>query len=81
MQQQMRDKGIRHIDGHLILDRSLWGDAKNRDDFASDSAGFMTPPDPNMLAYKPLNSVLKRKTETWSSGCNPPLPNLNIQNN
>ena len=38
MQQQMRDKGIRHIDGHLILDRSLWGDVKNPDDFASDSA-------------------------------------------
>ena len=36
MQQQMRDKGIRHIDGHLILDRSLWGDVKNPDDFASD---------------------------------------------
>ena len=81
MQQQMRDKGIRHIDGHLILDRSLWGDVKNPDDFASDSAeSFMTPPDPNMLAYKTVELSAEKEDGRLVIRTNPPLPNLNIQN-
>lgn len=82
MQQQMRDKGIRHIDGHLILDRSLWGDVKNPDDFASDSAeSFMTPPDPNMLAYKTVELRAEKEEDgSLVIRTNPPLPNLNIQN-
>ena len=64
------------------FDRSLWGDVKNPDDFASDSAeSFMTPPDPNMLAYKTVE-LLAEKEEDGSLviRTNPPLPNLNIQN-
>ena len=53
LQQQLRDSGIRNIAGQLVLDRSLWGDIRNSKEFAADEAEtYMTPPDPNRLAYK-----------------------------
>ncbi|WP_298079042.1 D-alanyl-D-alanine carboxypeptidase, partial [uncultured Cardiobacterium sp.] len=53
LQQQLRDKGIVHINGRLVLDRSVWGETGSADDFGSDAdEAFMTAPDPNMLAYK-----------------------------
>ena len=53
LQQQLRDKGIVHIHGRLVLDRSVWGETGSADDFGSDAGeAFMTAPDPNMLAYK-----------------------------
>ena len=52
LQQQLRDKGIVHINGRLVLDRSV-GETGSADDFGSDAGeAFMTAPDPNMLAYK-----------------------------
>ena len=82
VQQQLRDKGIRKITGGLVLDRHLWGDIQNPSDFESDVGSlFMTPPDPNMLAYK----VVSVKPERNDMGdvdlvTNPPLPDIKIDN-
>ncbi|ATD65688.1 D-alanyl-D-alanine carboxypeptidase/D-alanyl-D-alanine-endopeptidase [Neisseria weixii] len=82
LQQQLRDRGIRNIAGQLVLDRSLWGDIRNSKEFAADEAEtYMTPPDPNRLAYKvvavkgernPLGDIV------WTT--NPPLPNIKLDN-
>ncbi|ASK28168.1 D-alanyl-D-alanine carboxypeptidase/D-alanyl-D-alanine endopeptidase [Neisseria chenwenguii] len=82
MQQQLRDKGIRKIRGQIALDRSLWGDVKNSAEFASDAGRtFMTPPDPNMLAYKTV--ALKPERNALGDieiATNPPLPEIPLEN-
>ena len=82
LQQQLRDKGIVHINGRLVLDRSVWGETGSADDFGSDAGeAFMTAPDPNMLAYK----VVWVKPERGTAGgvditTNPPLPEIALKN-
>ena len=82
LQQQLRTRGIRNISGQLVLDRSLWGDVANSKDFAADAAeSYMTPPDPNSLAYK----VVWLKPEKNPLGdveiiTNPPLPDIKLDN-
>ena len=82
LQQQLRDKGIVHINGRLVLDRSVWGETGSADDFGSDAdEAFMTAPDPNMLAYK----VVWVKPERGTAGgvditTNPPLPEIALKN-
>ncbi|MCF7521591.1 D-alanyl-D-alanine carboxypeptidase/D-alanyl-D-alanine-endopeptidase [Neisseria sp. ZJ106] len=77
-QQQLREQGIRHIKGSLVLDRSLWGSVPNPPEFADDEGEtFMTPPDPNMLAYK----VVWLTPQTDEAGnvqihTKPPLPDI-----
>ena len=71
---------MRRFSGRLILDRSLRGDVKNPDDLL-DSAESLTPPDPNMLAYKTVElSAEKKQTDAWSSVPIRRCLNLNIQN-
>ena len=42
----------------------------------------MTPPDPNMLAYKTVELRAEKEEDgSLVIRTNPPLPNLNIQNN
>ncbi|MCP1772782.1 D-alanyl-D-alanine carboxypeptidase/D-alanyl-D-alanine-endopeptidase (penicillin-binding protein 4) [Neisseria perflava] len=82
MQQGLRDKGIRKISGQLVLDRSLWGDVRNDKEFAADTAeAYMTPPDPNMLAYK----VVWLKPQRNAQGevdiqTKPLLPEIKVDN-
>lgn len=82
LQQQLRDRGIRHIAGQLVLDRSLWGDVKNSKEFAADEAEtYMTPPDPHRLAYKVVAVKGERNPlggMVWTT--NPPLPDIRLDN-
>lgn len=82
LQEQLRDRGIRHIAGQLVLDRSLWGDVRNSKEFAADEAEtYMTPPDPNRLAYKVVAVQGGRNPSgdiVWTT--NPPLPDIRLDN-
>lgn len=82
LQQQLRDKGIRKISGQLVLDRSLWGEVKNGKEFAADAGEtYMTPPDPNRLAYKVVAVKAERNPAgdvVWTT--NPPLPDIRLDN-
>lgn len=79
-QQQLRDKGIRYITGHLVLDRQLWGIVGDPENFEHDSGSpFMTAPHPNMLA----SNLVKIRAERDASGniaviTDPPLPDLAV---
>ncbi|QEY24218.1 D-alanyl-D-alanine carboxypeptidase/D-alanyl-D-alanine endopeptidase [Neisseria animalis] len=64
VQQQLRNAGVRNIEGGLVLDRSLWGSVPNSPDFAADEGkSYMIPPDPNMLAYKVVWLMPERDSE------------------
>ncbi|WP_066569780.1 D-alanyl-D-alanine carboxypeptidase/D-alanyl-D-alanine-endopeptidase [Snodgrassella sp. CFCC 13594] len=55
MQAQLRLKGVQYIDDDVVLDRSVWREIAGADDFGHDAeAAFVTPPDPQMVAYKVL---------------------------
>lgn len=78
VQQQLRNRGIRHIGGGLVLDRSVWPDTGSAAGFEEDTGeAFATAPDPQMLAYK----VVWLKPEFNLEGqpaitLNPPLPDI-----
>lgn len=82
VQQQLRDKGIKHITGSLVFDRNIWGNAGSAQGFDDDAnEAFTTNPDPHMLAYK----VVWLKPAFNEAGqpvmtTNPPLPDV-AQNN
>lgn len=82
-QRQMRAQGISDIGGGVVLDRRLWGEVRNPPDFASDAGeAFMTPPDPNMLAYKVVRLQPRIDAEgSVSLLSDPPLPesSLNVR--
>lgn len=81
MQAQLREHGIRHISGRLVLDRSVWADNGSAHGFDDDAGeAFATAPDSHMLAYK----VVWAKPERNALGditvnTNPPLPDI-VQN-
>ena len=78
MQTQLRERGIRRINGQLVLDRSRWSHQGSAQGFEDDAAeAFSTAPDPHMLAYK----VVWAKPQRTASGevrvdTNPPLPEV-----
>lgn len=81
MQQQLRSMGVEKIEGHLVFDRSIWqgtGSAQGFDDDAEES--FVTPPDPQMLAYK----VVWIEPQQGENGrvvvqTEPPLPDVPLE--
>ena len=82
VQHQLRDKGIRNITGHLILDHKLWGEVGSPNDFeADDGSPFMTSPNPTMLS----SGMVRVRAERNSANgidilTNPPLPDIRAQN-
>lgn len=79
MQAQLRDKGVRRIGGHLVLDRSVWPHTGSADGFDDDAhRAFATAPDPQMLAYKvaAVTPGYALGNASAPPALNPPLPDV-----
>lgn len=80
---QIRAKGITHIDGGLVLDKSYFA-ASTRDlpPFDDDaSAPYNVGPDPLLYAFKSLNFTIKPTDDgTVAIDVLPPLANFTIDN-
>lgn len=81
MQAQLQAKGIRKINGRLILDRSIWSNTGSADNFLADqNEVFVTPPDPHMLAYRVWWLTIATNNQAQPVVMvDPPLPNVVVQ--
>ena len=78
---QLQAKGIRQINGQLVLDRSIWSNIGSADNFAADhNEVFVTPPDPHMVSYRVWWLTITRDQQGRPFvTVDTPLPNITIQ--
>ena len=78
---QLQAKGIRQINGQLVLDRSIWSNIGSADNFAADhNEVFVTPPDPHMVSYRVWWLTITRNQQGRPFvTVDTPLPNITIQ--
>lgn len=77
---QLRAKGIRKINGRLVLDRSIWSNTGSAENFIADhNEVFVTPPDPHMLAYRVWwLAITANEHHQPVVNFDPPLPNVTV---
>lgn len=79
LQNQLMAKGIKGINGRLILDRSVWSHVGSAEQFDGDSKeSFTTPPDPQLVAFKVAWLNVDMTTEGAKIRLEPALPNVNL---
>lgn len=79
LQNQLLAKGIRGINGRLLLDRSIWSHVGSADHFEGDSkVSFTTPPDPQLVAFKVAWLHVDMKPNGAQIKLEPALPNVNL---
>lgn len=78
MMQQLQQQGIRHIQGQLVLDKSLWQSIPSAERFENDSdAAFTVDPDTHMLDFHVLwLEMVNDGIERWK--VYPPMANLTV---
>ena len=78
MMQQLQAAGVKHIQGQLVLDKSLWQGVPTADAFHDDSdAAFTVDPDTHMLDYHVVwLQFTNQEQERWKMF--PPLAGINV---
>ena len=81
MMQQLQAAGVKHIQGQLVLDKSLWQGVPTADAFHDDSdAAFTVDPDTHMLDYHVVwLQFLNQESERWKMF--PQLAGVNVDDN
>lgn len=79
---QMKAKGINGINGHLVLDKSIWTTVGSANQFDEDeNEAFTTAPDPQMLAFKVAWLNVVETNNNLDVKLEPAMPNVILNTN
>lgn len=82
MLRQLHQKGIRQIDGRLLLDRSFYSPIEDNDESldGEDERPYNVPPDPLAVNFKTLRVQLLNQNGQMQLSAEPNLPGLTLTN-